>query len=120
MRHFLSAIAIVAFHCAIPAARAQQPAAEGCIVLSTGHQAARFGSQYLFVRDGDAYYRIEFPGDSCAALRSASVTISTGGQPLTLCRQGTRVSSRAGSCAVDRYVPTDAKDYERHARRSRN
>ena len=42
-----------------------------CVDLAADRQAARFGSQYLLVKDGDAHYRIGFSG-SCSAIALSS------------------------------------------------
>lgn len=115
-----STAALFALNIAVPAIHAQESPPEGCIALSAQHRAVRSGSQFLFIRDGDAHYRIEFANGSCDALNSGSIAIATKKQPRLLCEEGTIVSSRSGTCAVNRYVPIGADEYQRYARRSRS
>jgi hypothetical protein len=89
-----------------------------CVTLSPDHQAARFGSQYLAIRDGDTHYRVEF-GGSCAALQSASVVVTSDRAPNRLCATGSRVSSKAGDCMVSKVTVIDEAEFERYARRPR-
>jgi hypothetical protein len=92
---------------------------DGCVTLSPSHEGARFGSQYLLIRDGDAHYRIEFRQGGCSALYSGSVVVSTHGEANRLCASDTRVSSKAGTCHVSGVTLIDADEYRRYAGRFR-
>lgn len=89
-----------------------------CVTLSPQHQGARFGSQYLAIRDGDKHYRLEF-GGTCSALNSGSIVVSTDKQANRLCGTGTVVKSKAGNCTARAVTLIDADEYERYARRTR-
>jgi hypothetical protein len=102
---------------AVASGNASEPLAE-CVTLSADHQGARFGSQYLAIRDGDAYYRLEFSG-SCNALNDGAVTISTRKETGRLCPTGSIVKSKQSACTVRGVTRIDANEFERYARRGR-
>ena len=88
-----------------------------CVDLPADYEVARFGSQYLLVKDGDSYYRLGFNG-SCSAIAMAStVKISTKGQADRLCPADTRVVTKRDTCAAREVVRVDADEYERYARK---
>ena len=91
-----------------------------CVDLPADYQAARFGSQYLLVKDGDNYYRIGFNGGSCSAISlPSSVKIATQGQANRLCPSDTKVSNKHDSCSAREVVRVDQDEYEKYARRQR-
>lgn len=90
-----------------------------CVDLPADYQAARFGSQYLLVKDGDNYYRLGFNGSCSAISLSSSVKISTDGQANRLCPSNTKVSSKRDSCKVREVDRVDQDAYEQYARRNR-
>ena len=88
-----------------------------CVDLGADHQAVRFGTQYVLIQDGDAYYRLHFNG-SCDALTVATtVKISTDGKANRLCPQKSRLASRMKSCSVRSVDLIDAEAFERYKRR---
>jgi hypothetical protein len=88
-----------------------------CVDLGADHQAVRFGTQYVLIQDGDAYYRLHFNG-SCDALTVATtVEISTDGKVNRLCPQKSRLASRMKSCSVRSVDLIDAETFERYKRR---
>ena len=113
--------AIVLAACAVttqasPAAIQSSPLAD-CVDLGADHQAVRFGTQYVLIQDGDAYYRLRFNG-SCDALTVATtVEISTDGNVNRLCPQKSRLASRMKSCSVRGVDVIDAETFERYKRR---
>jgi len=119
MRHLActAALALAALGTAPASFAANQPAAlQECVDLSPNHEAARFGTQYLLVKDGEQHFRIGL-GSSCDAIvRSAAVQISAQKQSNRLCPKHTRISSRKGSCEARRVELIDARDFERYQR----
>ena len=94
-----------------------QPLAD-CVVLSPDYQVARFGSQYLMVKDGDAYYRIGFGGSGCSAIAlSANVKIVTAGQSNQLCPTASKVKTKRDSCNAGEVMRIDQIEYEKYTRR---
>lgn len=91
----------------------------GCVELSPDHQATRFGSQYLVLRDNGAHYRLGFAGSCHALAVSSNVSISTDGQPNRLCPGGTEVSTKRDVCKVRAVDEIRADEFERYARRGR-
>ena len=103
-----------------PAAYAQEnEKLADCVDLPADHQATRFGSQYLLVKDGDNYYRLAFNGSCSAISFSSSVKISTDGQANRLCPSDTKVATKRDSCKVSEVVRVDQNVYEQYARRNR-
>lgn len=88
-----------------------------CVDLPAGYEVARFGSQYLLVKDGDSYYRLGFNGSCSAIAMSSTVKISTKGQADRLCPADTRVVTKRDTCAAREVVRVDADEYERYARK---
>jgi hypothetical protein len=112
--------AVLLAACAVTAqagpAVTQNPLSD-CVDLGADHQAVRFGTQYVLIQDGDAYYRLHFNG-SCDALTVATtVEISTDGKVNRLCPQKSRLASRVKSCSVRSVDLIDAETYERYTRR---
>jgi len=115
------AIAIVLLAACAATAQARPAATQNplidCVALGAGHEAVRFGTQYVLIHDGDAYYRLHFNG-SCDALTVATtVEISTDGKANRLCPQHSRLASRMKSCAVRSVDLIDAGTFERYKRR---
>ena len=100
------------------AADRKQPLSD-CVDLAPERQMARFGSQYLLVKDGQAHYRVGFGGDCSAISLSTQIWIRTGDQDNRLCPSGTRVLSKRDSCTVRSVVPISRDDYDSYARRPR-
>jgi len=114
----ISLATLIAFSPAAHSREKPEPLSE-CVVLPADYEAARFGSQYLLVKDGNNYYRIGF-GSSCSAIAlSASVKITTDGQPNRLCPRETEVSGRRDYCTVREVVRIDEHEYEVYARKRR-
>ena len=90
-----------------------------CVDLKTDHEMARFGSQYLLVKDGQDHYRLGFGGNCSAITLSTQVKISTQGQSNRLCPAATRVTTKRDSCDAREVVRVDAAEYERYARKRR-
>lgn len=89
-----------------------------CVDLSPDYQVARFGSQYLLVKDGDAYYRIGFGGSGCSAITlSSHVEIATGGKDNQLCPVASKVETRRDSCNAREVLRVDEIEYQKYARR---
>lgn len=96
-----------------------QPLAD-CVELSPDYQVARFGSQYLMVKDGDAYYRIGFGGSGCSAIAlSSSVGIVTNGKDNLLCPAASKVKTKRDSCPAREVLRIDEVEYEKYSRRQR-
>ena len=100
-------------------ARQEKEKLPDCVDLPADYQAARFGSQYLLVKDGDNYYRLGFNGSCSAIAVATSVKISTGGQTNRLCPSDTRVSTKQDSCSAREVIRVDQDEYEKYARRQR-
>lgn len=91
-----------------------------CVELSPDYQVARFGSQYLMVKDGDAYYRIGFGGSGCSAITlSSSVKIVADGKDNRLCPAASKVKTKRDSCNAREVLRIDEIEYEKYARRQR-
>lgn len=91
-----------------------------CVELSPDYQVARFGSQYLMVKDGDAYYRIAFGGSGCSAITLvSSVRIATDGKDNQLCPVASKVKTKRDSCDAREVLRVDEIEYEKYARRQR-
>ena len=91
-----------------------------CVELSSDYQVARFGSQYLMVKDGDAHYRIGFGGSGCSAITlSSSVEIATDGKNNWLCPVASKVKTKRDSCDARGVLRVDEIEYEKYARRQR-
>jgi hypothetical protein len=90
-----------------------------CVELSPDYQVARFGSQYLLVKDGDAYYRIGFGGSCSAITLSSSVKIATDGKDNQLCPAASKVKTKRDSCDAREVLRVDEIEYEKYARRQR-
>ena len=106
----------------LPAAHAakQDHSLPGCVDLSPDRRLARFGSQYLLVRDGDANYRLGF-GGGCAAIElSTDIVLHAEGRDDRLCPEGTRVVTRRATCAVRGVRMISADEYDSYARRGRS
>ncbi|MEO6102231.1 MAG: hypothetical protein ABIP44_01160 [Pseudoxanthomonas sp.] len=96
-----------------------QPLAD-CVDLSPDYQVARFGSQYLMVKDGDAYYRIGFGGSGCSAITlSSSVSIATDRKANRLCPVASKVKTRRDTCDAREVLRVDEVEYEKFARLQR-
>ena len=96
-----------------------QPLGE-CVDLSSDYQVARFGSQYLLVKDGDAYYRIGFGGSGCSAITlSSSVKIATDGKDNQLCPVASKVETKRDNCDAREVLRVDEIEYQKYARRRR-
>jgi len=91
-----------------------------CVELSPDYQVARFGSQYLMVKDGDAHYRIGFGGSGCSAITlSSSVKIATDGKDNQLCPAASKIKTKGNSCDAREVLRVDEIEYEKYARRRR-
>ena len=91
-----------------------------CVELSPDYQVARFGSQYLMVKNGDAHYRIGFGGSGCSAITlSSSVKIATEGKENRLCPVASKVKTKHDSCDAREVLRIDEIEYEKYARRQR-
>ncbi|HVI59369.1 MAG TPA: hypothetical protein VM619_10955 [Luteimonas sp.] len=115
-------LALAALCALLPAAHAagRNQALGDCVELSPAHEMARFGSQYLLVKDGDAYYRLGF-GGTCAAIAQATrIELRAEGKAGRLCPQGTQVVARVGSCTVRDVALISQEQYENYARRGRS
>ena len=113
---FLTALSALAFSVQ---ARQEDEKLTECVDLPAGYELARFGSQYLLVKDGDNYYRLGFSGSCNAIAMSSIVKISTKGQADRLCPAATRVSTKRDACGVREIVRVDEDEYERYARKRR-
>ena len=109
-------IALAAVASAADARQEGEKLAE-CVDLPAGYEAARFGSQYLLVRDNDDYFRIDL-GKSCNAIAlSSNVKISTKGEANRICPTDTRVSSKHSRCDAREVVRIDQSEYRKYAKR---
>jgi hypothetical protein len=90
-----------------------------CVDLSSQHETARFGSQYLLVKDGESHYRLGF-GGSCGEIAiSTRVQLRAEGKDGRICPSGTTVRTKRGSCTVRGVASISAEQYESYARRGR-
>lgn len=121
MFKFNSALILVALtgFASVAHARQENEKLTDCVDLPAGYQAARFGSQYLLVKDGDNYYRVGFNGSCSAIAVSSSVTISTDGQVNRLCPTDSKISSKRDSCRAREVLRLDQDEYENYARTNR-
>lgn len=113
-----AAVLLFAGHLIPVDAGAAQPLDE-CVSLSDAHEGARFGSQYLMLKDGGTYYRVGFSGSCDALTKGSIVQVSTGVQKNRLCPTGSKVSSQRARCSVRTVEKIDGDDYERYARNGR-
>jgi hypothetical protein len=115
-------LALVALCALQPAAHAagRTQALGDCVELSPAHEMARFGSQYLLVKDGDAHYRLGFGGNCSAIAQSTRVELRTQGQAGRLCPAGTQVVARVGNCTVRSVSLISQDQYESYVRRGRS
>ncbi len=90
-----------------------------CVDLKPGFEMARYGSQYLFIKDGQDHYRLGFAGNCSALTLATQFEISTEKQPNRLCPTETRVTTKRDRCNVREVRPVDAAEYERYARKRR-
>jgi len=121
MSEFKCAIAFVMLCASMPSAYADsrnQPLSD-CVDIAPQRQVARYGSQYLLVKDGDAHYRIGFGGSCSAISMSTQVQIRTDRQDNRLCPSGTRIITRGDSCTVRTVVLISEDEYAKYARRGR-
>ncbi|MET0814143.1 MAG: hypothetical protein ABWX88_03025 [Pseudoxanthomonas sp.] len=116
-----STLLLVALAAFATAAQAQQESGKlaDCVDLPADYQAARFGSQYLFVKDGDNYYRIGFNGGCSAITLSANVRITSDGQANRLCPTDTKISTKRDTCKAREVVRVDQNEYEKYVRKQR-
>lgn len=91
---------------------------EGCVDLGPGHQAYRYGSQFVLVRDGESHYRlgVDDCGDLTISTRFAFDTEGTAGR---LCASGTRVRLKNATCSASSLERIDAGTFARLRKRSR-
>ena len=121
MSSFRSAIAIALLSCAsfAPAYAASDADLSECVDLSPQHETARFGTQYLLVKDGESHYRLGF-GGSCGEIAiSTHVQVRAEGQDGRICPRGTTVLTKRGSCTVRGVASISAEKYDSYARRGR-
>ena len=109
--------------CALAAQASPPPASTtaltDCVDLSADRQIVRGGSERVFVRNGEAHYKVSFQ-NSCGSLTYAPrLWISTDGQDNRLCPQGTRVTTGKDSCRVSQVDTISAEEFARRARASR-
>ncbi|MDR6840769.1 hypothetical protein [Pseudoxanthomonas sacheonensis] len=118
LKSTLLLVALAGFATAAHARQDNEKLAD-CVDLPADYQAARFGSQYLLVKDGDNYYRLGFNGSCSAIAVSPAVKISTDGQANRLCPRDTKVSGKRDSCSAREVVRVDQDEYEKYVRRQR-
>ena len=98
-----------------PAQAASGEPLKECINFSGNHEVSRFGSQYVLVHDGDAYYRLQ--ADHCDKLSMATrVTIQTDKQIDRVCPEGTRIETNAGNCRASKAETIDEATWRRYQR----
>ena len=115
----LTALLAGATACA-PARAAPGDALAECVTLSPDHQASRFGTQYLLVKDDSTHYRLGFGGGACDAMAmSARVEIHTDGTPNRLCPSGSEVATKRDTCKVSGVQEITPEQFERYSRRGR-
>ena len=118
LKSTLILVALLGFATAAHARQESEKLAD-CVDLPADYQAARFGSQYLLVKDGDNYYRLSFNGSCSAIAVSPTVKISTDGQANRLCPNDTKVSGKRDSCEAREVVRVDQDEYEKYVRKQR-
>ena len=99
-------------------AQAAAPADElaECTNLSGAQQVSRFGNQYIFVRDGDAFYRLHT--GNCDKLALATrFEIFGDSEKGRICPSGTQVKTNTGKCNISRIERIDEATYRRYQRR---
>lgn len=102
---------------AAPAHAKQTPALGECVTLSDAHHASRAAdNSQLLLKDGDAYYRVDF-GSQCQAIaRHSVVHLETNGHRNQLCPQGSQVRAKRDTCKVQSVEPIRQVEYQRNAR----
>jgi hypothetical protein len=109
----LTTLALAALVAAAPVAAAD----DVCVTFSDARQTARFGSQYLLVRDGDKHYRVSFVDHQCGAMALVGkIRLETKDANNVLCQREGRVKTRHGSCRVKQVDEIDAATFARLTR----
>lgn len=103
--------------CAASAQAVAGEAIQECVELSGSQQVSRFGTQYVLVADGDAYYRLSV-SSSCDGLQMATrFDVSADGQAGRICPSGTRVKLNKDDCKVSAVERIDETAYARYNKR---
>ena len=99
-------------------ASASESATE-CVDLGSDQEIVRAGSgQQIFLRDGQAHYRISFARACDSIQLTPSIKISTDGQDNRLCPSGTKVRTKQANCAVDAVELISAEEFAKRKKRS--
>ncbi|PPJ42699.1 MULTISPECIES: hypothetical protein [unclassified Pseudoxanthomonas] len=100
------------------AASANEPVTE-CIDLGARQDIVRAGSgQQIFLRDGQAQYRIGF-ARACSSIQiTSSIKISTDGQENRLCPSGTKVITKEANCDVNAVELISAEEFAQRKKRA--
>jgi hypothetical protein len=98
------------------AAFAAPQAIQECATLSGNQQISRFGNQYVLVRDGDAYYRLQ--ADGCDKLSLATrFELQAESQAGRICPRDTLIETNTGKCKAAKAELIDEATYLRYQRR---
>ena len=86
------------------------------VTLSGNQQISRFGNQYVLVRDGDAYYRLQ--ADGCDKLSLATrFELQAESQAGRICPRDTLIETNTGKCKAAKAELIDEATYLRYQRR---
>ncbi|QNP40727.1 hypothetical protein [Lysobacter solisilvae (ex Woo and Kim 2020)] len=111
----IAALALTSL-CAGTAFAAPAQAIQECATLSGNQQISRFGNQYVLVRDGDTYYRLQ--ADRCDKLSLAtSFELQAESQSGRICPRDTQIETNTGKCKATRAEVIDEATYLRYQRR---
>ena len=90
-----------------------------CVDLGPSQDIVRKGSgQQIFLRDGDAHYRIAFARGCTSVSMTSSIDISTDGQQNRLCPAGSTVRTKEERCAVSAVERISAEEFAKHKKRA--
>ena len=91
-----------------------------CIDLTDAHSFKRGGSQYLYIADAGAHYRVSFVGGECGEMRStAQLSFKTGDEAGRVCPKDTKLWANGLSCRVNGIEKLSSEDFQRLTRKRR-
>jgi hypothetical protein len=115
-----AALSLLFCLCLSPAlASAQEPVTE-CVSLGGDQEIVRGGDgEEVFLRNGDAHYRLGFSRNCGAVLMTRTITISTDDQADRLCPSGSKVRARQSTCQIATVEAISSEDFAKHKQRHR-
>jgi hypothetical protein len=98
---------------------AQEPVTE-CVNLGEDQEIVRGGDgEEIFIRDGEAHYRVGFNRSCGAVLMTRTITISTDDQSGKLCPSGSKVQARQSTCQISAVEAISAEEFAKYKQRFR-